>query len=104
MGTSYFPGQVVVVFKCFIRYLSRGDLNRSICTGDCDRARPISSEETLSSAAVTELTRKDKYTILFWCFFHLSQHYIRGGEAPAEGEEQDGDEETSYCFLGLGRV
>lgn len=32
--------------------------------------------------------------------FHL-QHNLGGGEAPAEGEEQDGDEEAGHRFLGL---
>lgn len=36
---------------------------------------------------------------MFFCLF--LQHYLRGGEAAAEGEEQDGDEETSHCVLGL---
>lgn len=34
-------------------------------------------------------------------FFSSYQHNIRRGEAPAEGEEQDGNEETGHCFLGL---
>lgn len=34
----------------------------------------------------------------------ILQHNLGGGEAPAEGEEQDGDEEAGHRFLGLRRL
>lgn len=42
--------------------------------------------------------------LTFFFIVFCLQHNIRGGEAPAEGEEQDGNEETGHCFLGLRRV
>lgn len=37
-------------------------------------------------------------------YFFFPQHNLGGGEAPAEGEEQDGDEEAGHRFLGLRRL